>query len=212
MILAFILILQMRTFFYLYYLTGQNVVWLRRDVARPMGIVAIAKDTDDCYSNPCSVVNGGCHELCGLSASGVVQCSCVDGHRLAEDGKRCYTKPKACDTENTFRCTDGSCVPFNLTCDGVPHCSDQSDEEPGYCGHRTCPQGWFQCTNKRCIDNKNKCDRVDDCGDSSDEVNCSCPEDNHFLCASEKMCILKIYRCDNDPDCPDASDEIGCGM
>lgn len=53
-------------------LTGQNVVWLRRDVARPMGIIAVANDTEDCFSNPCLGLNGGCEELCGLTASGKV--------------------------------------------------------------------------------------------------------------------------------------------
>lgn len=28
--------------------TGEEVVWLRKDVAKPMGIVAIANDTADC--------------------------------------------------------------------------------------------------------------------------------------------------------------------
>lgn len=28
--------------------TGENVVWLRRDVDKPMGIVAIANNTNDC--------------------------------------------------------------------------------------------------------------------------------------------------------------------
>lgn len=28
--------------------TGENVVWLRKDVARPMGIVAVAENINDC--------------------------------------------------------------------------------------------------------------------------------------------------------------------
>lgn len=30
--------------------TGENVVWLRRDVFRPMGIVAVANNINDCNS------------------------------------------------------------------------------------------------------------------------------------------------------------------
>nr|XP_008195317.2 PREDICTED: LOW QUALITY PROTEIN: prolow-density lipoprotein receptor-related protein 1 [Tribolium castaneum] len=190
-------------------LTGQNVVWLRRDVARPMGIVTIANDTEDCFYNPCKILNGGCEEICTLNASAMVQCSCMDGRILAEDRKRCYSNTKACDQYDSFRCSDGGCVPFKLTCDGIAHCSDKSDEEPGYCGHRTCLQGWFHCNNKRCVERKDKCNGVDDCGDASDEENCSCSEDEYFRCSSGE-CIQKVLRCDNDPDCDDASDEMGC--
>lgn len=190
-------------------LTGHNVVWLRRDVARPMGIIAVANDTDDCFSNPCLALNGGCEELCGLTPSATVQCSCTEGRVLAEDGRRCFSKHSVC-TDDSFRCSDGGCVPFQLTCDGIPHCTDNSDEEPGYCGHRTCPLAWFQCLNRRCIPSNLTCNNVDDCGDSSDEVNCSCSDKDHFRCANGE-CILRSFRCDRDPDCNDASDEMGCG-
>lgn len=191
-------------------LTGQNVVWLRRDVARPMGIVTVANDTDNCFYNPCAILNGGCEETCTLNASAQVQCSCFEGHSLAEDGRRCYSSSKACNTNDSFRCSDGGCVPFKVTCDGIPHCTDKSDEEPGYCGHRACPVDWFLCSNKRCIPKKDRCNRVDDCGDASDETSCSCSEDEHFTCSNGE-CISKKFRCDNDPDCQDASDEMGCG-
>lgn len=69
-------------------LTGQNVVWLRKDVAKPMGIVAIANDTNDCFSNPCLRNNGGCEEICSLSPSAEVICSCEEGKSLSEDGHR----------------------------------------------------------------------------------------------------------------------------
>jgi integrin beta 2 len=28
--------------------TGEDVVWLRKEVPRPMGIIAVANDTNDC--------------------------------------------------------------------------------------------------------------------------------------------------------------------
>lgn len=188
-------------------LTGQNIIWLRRDIARPMGIVAIANDTDDCFSNPCLALNGGCEELCNLNASGSVQCSCVEG-RLAEDGKRCYNAKQTC-TDSSFRCSDGGCVPFQLTCDSIPHCTDGSDEEPGYCGHRGCPHGWFLCLNRRCVPENVTCNSVDNCGDSSDEANCTCSDEEHFRC-NNGQCILKNFWCDKDLDCTDASDEMNC--
>lgn len=190
-------------------LTGQNIVFLRRDVEKPMGIIAVANDTDDCFKNPCLELSGGCEEICSLTASGSVKCSCTEGKILAEDGQRCYSKSFSCK-EDSFRCSDGGCVPFQLTCDGIPHCVDRSDEEPGYCGHRTCPQGWFSCLNKRCVLASQHCNGVDECGDASDELNCNCAELYRFKCANGE-CILKMHVCDGDPDCADASDEKGCG-
>ena len=87
---------------------------------------------------------------------------------------------------------------------------DSSDEEPGYCGHRVCPQGWFACANRRCIHTSVHCNGIDNCGDNSDEKGCiSCPEDEGFRCTNGK-CIIKAFRCDRDNDCGDASDEMGC--
>lgn len=189
-------------------LTGQNVIWLRRDIARPMGIIAIANDTDDCFSNPCLVLNGGCEELCNLNASGNIQCGCGEGRTLAEDGKRCYHKQTPC-TDTSFRCSDGGCVPFHLTCDQIQHCTDGSDEEPGYCGHRSCPHGWLLCQNRRCVPENSTCNGVDDCGDATDEANCTCSHDLHFKC-TDGQCVPKFFRCDNDPDCRDRSDEMNC--
>ncbi|XP_074039673.1 LDL receptor protein 1 [Leptinotarsa decemlineata] len=192
--------------------TGQYVVLLRRDVARPMGIVAIANDTEDCFSNPCLINNGFCEEICGLTAAGQVRCSCEEGRVLSEEG-RCQSKivTNCTDSGDSFRCSDGGCVPFHLTCDGIPHCADRSDEEPGYCGYRTCPLGWFPCLNKMCISANLTCNGIDDCGDSTDEHNCSCPEETHFRCKNGE-CLDISQRCDNEPDCQDKSDEIGCAM
>ncbi|KAF5294104.1 hypothetical protein FQR65_LT10928 [Abscondita terminalis] len=144
-----------------------------------------------------------------LTPSATIQCSCTEGRILADDGRRCLSKLSSC-TDDSFRCSDGGCVPFQLTCDSITHCSDGSDEEPGYCGHRSCPLAWFQCVNKRCVLGNLTCNGVDDCGDSSDEVNCSCSDKDHFRCANGE-CILHNFRCDYDPDCKDASDEMGCG-
>ncbi|XP_050504790.1 prolow-density lipoprotein receptor-related protein 1 isoform X2 [Diabrotica virgifera virgifera] len=192
--------------------TGQYIVLLRRDVARPMGIVTVANDTEDCFSNPCLIQNGFCEEICGLSASGQVECSCEEGRVLSEQG-RCHAKilTNCTNDGDSFRCSDGGCVPFHLTCDGIPHCADRSDEEPGYCGYRSCPLGWFPCQNKMCISLNLTCNGVDDCGDSTDEQNCSCPEETHFRCKNGE-CLDIAHRCDNEPDCQDKTDEIGCEM
>nr|XP_022909737.1 low-density lipoprotein receptor-related protein 1 isoform X1 [Onthophagus taurus] len=190
--------------------TGLDVVWLRRDVDKPMGIVAIANDTNNCLRNPCSILNGGCAEVCILTPSGEVSCGCLEGYTLAEDGFRCFLNSTTSCTGDSFRCSDGGCVPFEQTCDTIKHCIDGSDEEPGYCAHRVCPQAWFMCMNRRCIQTSYHCNGIDECGDSSDEINCSCPETTKFKCLSGE-CIPRNFTCDRDPDCRDASDERNCG-
>lgn len=52
--------------------TGEDVVWLRKEVPRPMGIVAVHNTTYDCSANPCRALNGGCEDLCRLDEYGKV--------------------------------------------------------------------------------------------------------------------------------------------
>lgn len=59
-------------------------------IFRPMGIVAVANDTEDCFSNPCLINNGGCEEYCQLNTSGHVECACYKGRTLSGDG-RCFS-------------------------------------------------------------------------------------------------------------------------
>lgn len=188
--------------------TGEDVVWLRQEVPRPMGIIAVANDTDDCFSNPCSIMNGGCEDICSLDPFGTVSCSCFPTRSLLEDHRGCVSKKTMCHGDS-FLCSDGGCIPFQLTCDGVTHCGDGSDEDPGYCGYRQCPPYYFQCQNKRCVQNNLTCNHVDDCGDNSDEDNCPCSDDTYFKCKNGP-CILREFQCDHDPDCSDASDELAC--
>lgn len=49
----------------------------------------------------------------------------------------------SCRAQDEFACANGECINFSLTCDGVSHCKDKSDEKPSYCskGPRPHPQG-----------------------------------------------------------------------
>ncbi|KAK9511107.1 hypothetical protein O3M35_005737 [Rhynocoris fuscipes] len=198
--------------------TGDDVVWLRKDVPRPMGIDAVSNSSYDCFLNPCRVLNGGCSDTCRLDSRGAVQCTCPASKKLDEDGKRCIfntttsTNGTSC-SEDDFQCSDGICIPYSLTCDQVPHCPDSSDEDVNYCGTRECKHGYRKCLNGRCVSDMKHCDGINDCGDNSDEANCTCDLSTHFQCKTPQasgQCIRNKYRCDYDPDCLDASDEMDC--
>lgn len=184
--------------------SGADVVWLRKDIGRPMGIAAIQNVTRDCSATPCQVLNGGCEDVCNV-VGGKIKCECTQG-KLADDGQRCI--PQGQCQSGQFSCRSNECIPFHLTCDHIKHCMDGSDEDLSYCNLRRCPSDYFLCGNHRCIPANQTCDGIQHCGDGSDEFYCNCTEE-HFKCTSGQ-CILNSYRCDNDPDCPDASDEMGC--
>ncbi|XP_049539126.1 low-density lipoprotein receptor-related protein 1B [Anopheles darlingi] len=189
--------------------SGSDVVLLRRDIAQPMGIVAVQRIDKECAVDPCLVVNGFCEDECLTDAYGKVVCHCTQGI-LAPDGQRCLPKAAAnCSASSEFTCTNGNCIPFHLTCDSIDHCEDGSDELISYCSHRSCPAGFFRCNNARCIAQSARCNGVQDCGDGSDELICPCNNATQFTCTNGQ-CIAKALRCDIEPDCRDASDEIGC--
>jgi len=187
--------------------TGSDLLVLRKNVPKPMGIVAVAKDADTCSFNPCLFLNGGCSDTCKVALNGTVQCSCFTNRVLLEDGQRCANVKAKC-THMQFQCGDGLCIPYELTCDGINNCKDKLDERPEFCAQRTCPEGFFSCSNDRCISMDKVCDGQNNCPDSADEANCSCPE-NMFKC-TDGTCIKQHLRCDSDPDCSDASDEMNC--
>jgi integrin beta 2 len=111
-------------------------------------------------------------------------CSCREGRfPITSDPTRCSSRREKCpNPTDDFQCGGGddhpllpTCIPFNLTCDGVQHCLDGSDEDNRYCALRQCKEGFFQCANNRCVLLGSKCNNVNDCGDFSDEYMCQCP-------------------------------------
>ncbi|XP_062139243.1 basement membrane-specific heparan sulfate proteoglycan core protein isoform X22 [Drosophila sulfurigaster albostrigata] len=121
--------------------------------------------------------------------------------------------PTAC-SEYQATCMNGECIDKSNVCDGIPHCSDGSDEHSCSQGRR-CQPNQFLCSNKKCVERTWRCDGENDCGDNSDEQSCD-PEPsgapcryNEFQCSSGH-CIPKSFQCDDLNDCRDGSDEIGC--
>ncbi|MBN3319690.1 LRP1B protein, partial [Atractosteus spatula] len=191
--------------------TGGEMKVLRADIPhQPMGIVAVANDTKTCELSPCRVMNGGCEDLCILTPDGRVNCTCR-GERVLLDGGRCVSKNSSCNIHMEFECGNGECIDYQLTCDGIAHCKDKSDEKLQYCDNRNCRKGFKKCYNQRCVANSQFCDGVDDCGDNSDEAYC-----NNSTCSSSEFrchdgsCIPSSAWCNHMIDCADASDERYC--
>lgn len=108
---------------------------LRKDVPRPMGLVAVVPEPQRCAADPCAELNGGCADSCTADAAGRAACSCGPGRALAADRRSCRPAALACP-DGQFACAEGRCLPAELVCDGVRHCSDRadtSDEDLFYC-------------------------------------------------------------------------------
>uniref|UniRef100_A0A671QVS2 Low density lipoprotein receptor-related protein 1Ab n=1 Tax=Sinocyclocheilus anshuiensis TaxID=1608454 RepID=A0A671QVS2_9TELE len=190
---------------------GTDMKVLRADIPQqPMGIVAVAKDTNSCEFSPCLTNNGGCQDLCLLTSEGRVNCSCRGERKLLGDNT-CVAENTTCNSVDEFECGNGDCIDYRLTCDSLGHCKDKSDEKQSYCANRMCKKGYRRCINGRCIKHSSWCDGTDDCGDGSDELPC-----NMTLCSAAEFqckdgsCINNSSRCNQVVDCEDASDEINC--
>ncbi|XP_029681819.1 low-density lipoprotein receptor-related protein 1-like isoform X3 [Takifugu rubripes] len=191
--------------------TGGDMKVLRADIPQqPMGIVAVANDTNSCEFSLCRINNGGCQDLCLLTSEGRVNCSCRGDRKLLEDNT-CSALNTTCNIIDEFECGNGDCINYTLSCDGMAHCKDKSDEKQSYCANRVCKKGYKRCVNGRCVGHGSWCDGRDDCGDNSDELFC-----NTTLCTADQFqcrggsCISNSSKCDQKVDCEDASDEMNC--
>jgi len=46
----------------------------------------------------------------------------------------------SCNIHSEFQCGNGECIDYQLTCYGIAHCKDRSDEKMQYCGKNTIRQ------------------------------------------------------------------------
>ena len=148
----------------------------------------------------------------------------MSNRTLQADGKKCSSSSQSdCASPSDFQCSTTAttsnspqpeCVPLELSCDGIPHCLDGSDESEKYCSVRKCPAEFYKCANNRCVKLAVRCDNFNDCADFSDEAGCEgqCGSEE-FACKAGPgpgPCISRSDLCNSVPDCPDASDELNC--
>ncbi|XP_052831949.1 low-density lipoprotein receptor-related protein 1B isoform X1 [Octopus bimaculoides] len=181
---------------------GSGITWMRNRIARqPMGIIAVANDTDDCTQNPCYQNKFGCHDTCNVDPHGHPYCTCQDGFTLMPDGKSCSFH---C-SEGMFACTSSNrCLMSENRCNGKTECPGGEDEQN--CSEVECKENEFKCLNNNsCILSFWVCDSIKECKDGSDEANCTCKE-GFFQC-KDGSCIEGKWECDAHHDCVDGSDE-----
>eukprot|EP00057_Strongylocentrotus_purpuratus_P026763 XP_011681237.1 PREDICTED: serine protease 30 [Strongylocentrotus purpuratus] len=91
-----------------------------------------------------------------------------------------------------FECTDSTCIPGWLTCNGNDDCSDGSDEQ----NCPTCPGRYYRCADHRCISLDMLCDGTPNCANNEDEENCepTCSP-TEFTCP-DGTCAVNLTSCD----------------
>jgi hypothetical protein len=55
-----------------------------------------------------------------------------------------------CGSVDDFECGNGDCINYSLTCDGMAHCKDKSDEKQSYCGESLCIRACI-CLRNACL-------------------------------------------------------------
>jgi low-density lipoprotein receptor-related protein 1 (alpha-2-macroglobulin receptor) len=192
--------------------SGNDPNFVATNIPRPLGLFVAQSSMKNCTNAICSGILSGCEDVC-LPKGNSFECHCTQGI-LDLDGRRCVSRKveNSCDKSQEYQCKSGECVPFTLTCDTIPHCSDSSDESRIFCATRKCPfENFYQCHDSRCISKTEVCDGKSDCKSGEDEEKCKemgCKSDE-FKCR-DGNCIKKTFVCDYKPDCLDASDEIDC--
>ncbi|ODM93118.1 Prolow-density lipoprotein receptor-related protein 1 [Orchesella cincta] len=148
-----------------------------------------------------------CSHICIVSNSGefLGDCRCPDGFVLGEDNRNCVKLP-VCD-KSQFTCHDSKCIDKNLTCDGIPDCSSEEDENDENCKDKLdCPINMFHCGKEnepgQCIPAAWQCDGKAQCEDRSDEkcLQFSCSE-NQVYCESKDSCVEKSWICARKYSC-----------
>lgn len=168
-------------------------------------------EPEDCRSTTCEPTYFKCNN--SRCIPGRWRCDYDDDCNDGSDELNCVRRNCS---ESEFRCqSDGRCLRKVVVCDGIPQCSDHSDEDPGLCNSTafTCANPThFRCAGSTsCFPRDWMCDGERDCVDSSDEANCQefarrCGP--HELRCGDGVCLPRSWWCDGVADCLDRSDEL----
>ena len=141
---------------------------------------------------------------------------------------------------NTFRCHNGQCIAKDGECDGLHHCTDESDELCGPVNTRRfppltlppatvymtgrghydllpmnesdlCPVTHFRCPGGYCLPVYLRCNDFADCPGREDEDNCtSYTCPGFYRCRGSNVCLHPSSVCDEVFQCPQHDDEWLC--
>lgn len=118
-----------------------------------------------------------------------------------------------CNVIDEFECGNGDCINYTLTCDGMAHCKDKSDEKQSYCGESCCVHLFccfsylFQlsCSRARYLLDSYNWHLLPVSSSSANRV---CKK-GHRRCVNGR-CVPHSAWCNGKDDCQDNSDETFC--
>ncbi|ELU03239.1 hypothetical protein CAPTEDRAFT_211180 [Capitella teleta] len=171
------------------------------------------RNTFRCNDGSCILIShvcdGECDCLDGEDEICSHLCSIDEFHQFLSCIRDCYPHNCTC-SETHFQCLSGACIPFERLCNGIPDCSDSSDEHG--CASRLTPKQdsheYFHCfSDGTQIRVQLLNDLIPDCPDGSDENEfelspsaTTCPSNMSKCHPKHPLCYNQTAHCHYDID------------